>query len=62
MTPTNLRKGHQIRHALKIIRRKINITPRPDFRQSLVDFCTEFPLAIRVLGQLPKCKGQLDNS
>ena len=55
--PANLGKGHQIWHVLKIVGREISITSRLDFRQSLVDLCAEFPLAVAVLGQLPKPKG-----
>jgi len=55
--PTNLRKGYQIRHTLKIVGREISITSRLDFHQSLVDLHTEPLLAIPVLGQLPKSKG-----
>jgi len=62
MIPANLRKGHQIRHTLKIVGREISITSRLDFRQSLVDLCTESLLAVAVLSQLPKPKGQLENS
>ena len=61
MTPTDLRKGHQIRHTLKIAGREISITSCLDFHQSLVNLCTQFLLDIAVLGQLPECKGQLDN-
>ena len=56
MITANLRKGHQIWHALKIVGRKISITSRLDFCQSFVDLCTEFLLAVAVLGQLPKPK------
>ena len=62
MIVANLRKGHQIRHTLKIIGREIGVAPLPDLRQCFVYLCTEFLLAIPVLGQLPECKGQLDNS
>jgi len=62
MILANLCKGHQIRHTLKIIGREISIAPLPDLSQSFVYLCTEFLLAIPVLGQLPKCKGQLENS
>ena len=57
--PTNLRDGYQIRHILKVAALELGITPGRDFRQSLVDLRTEFLLAISVLGQLPKCEGQL---
>ena len=53
MNPTNLYKGHQIRHPLKVIGRKIGVTSRLDLYQSLVNLRAEFPLEITVLGQLP---------
>ena len=62
MIAANLRNAHQIRHALEVICREISVTLRPEFRQILVDFCPEFLLTISVPGQLPKSKGQLDNS
>ena len=48
--PADLCNGRQIRHALEIISRQINITSRLGFRQGLVDLCAEFLLAIPVLG------------
>ena len=62
MIPTNLRKRDQIRHTFKVVGREVSIASRLDLRQSLVDLRTEFSLAIPVLGQLPKSKGQLENS
>jgi len=62
MIPTNLYKGHQTRHPLKIIDREIGVTSRLDLCQSLVDLRAEFLLEITVIGQLPKPKGQLEDS
>lgn len=60
MSPaTNLCDGYQIWHALKVIGGEISITSCVDLRQSLVDLCTEFLLAIPVLRQFPKREGQL---
>ena len=50
MDPANLRNGHQIRHALKVVCREISISSRLDSRQSLVDLYTESLLAIPVFG------------
>lgn len=57
MIPTDLRNGCQIWHSLKVVAREIGITSRSDLRQSLIDLCTEFLLALAVPGQLPKSKG-----
>ena len=62
MIPTNLGKGHQVRHPLKITGYEITITSRSDLGQSVVDLCTKFLLDIAMLGQLQKPKGQLENS
>ena len=62
MIPTNPCDGHQIRHILKVIGSEISVTPRLDLLQSFVDLRTQFLLTIPVLGQLPKCKGQLNDS
>ena len=62
MISTNLGNGRQIRHLLEIIGRKIGIASRSDLRQSVVDLRTEFLLEVAVVGQLPTCKGQLENS
>ena len=56
MSPANLCDGHQIRHSFKIVGREICIASRLDFLQSLIDFRTEFLLAIPVLGQFPEPK------
>ena len=50
MTPTDLRKGHQIRHTLKIVGREISVTSCLNFRQSLANLFTQFLLDIAVLG------------
>ena len=59
---TNLRDGHKIRHTLKVTSREIGITSRLNSYQSLVDLCTELLLTVPILGQLPKSKGQLEDS
>ena len=59
MIPTNLGKGHQVRHPFKITGCEISVTSRSDLGQSVFDLCTEFLLDIVVLGQLPKSAGQL---
>ena len=56
MILANLCNGHQIRHSFKVVGREICVTPRLDFSQSLVDFCTKLFLGISVLGQLPEPK------
>ena len=61
MISTNLGKGYQMRHTLKVFGHEISVTSRIDFDQSLVDLRTQFFLEIAVLGQLPKSKGHLEN-
>ena len=61
MIPTNLGKGRQVRHPLKITGCKISVASRSDLGQSVVDLCTKFLLDIAMLGQLPKPEGQLEN-
>ena len=61
MVPTNLRDGRQIWHGLKVVSREVSAAPRPDTRKCLVDLCTQFLLAVAMLGQLPESEGQLEN-
>jgi len=61
MVQTNLRDGHQVWHVLKVVGREVDITSRFGHYQSLVDFRTELLLTVAVLGQLPECKGQLED-
>ena len=61
MIPTNLCDGRQVWHGLKVVAREIGIASLLDLHHGLVDFHAEFLLAVAVLGQLPKSKGQLEN-